>query len=120
MTFDDFDDDQDDTDEPPIPGNSEARRRQLRRLRQERRRKMQYEQVVAASQTPPAQPSLDALIAELTRISLGTGVMPSMATFDVARPGNWATADKQMERLHLTWAALARVAGLKERQYAKR
>lgn len=57
-------------------------------------------------------PTLQELIAEVQRQAMG-GVMPTIAAFDMARPGNWATAAAHLTRFNLTWIDLAKEAGLK-------
>lgn len=107
----DEDFDLDDDDVEPKPKQTDARRAQLDRPKQERKRKTGYEQVVTGKRGN-VLPTLKDVVAELQRLSLGTGVMPTIATFDAARPGNWATAWAHMQRLGVSWEQLADEAGL--------
>lgn len=111
---DDFDDDFDDAPKPKR-GMTDARRRQLDDLKQQRRRKVEYERKASAGKNGNVLPTLDELITEVQRLSMGTGIMPTLATFDAARPGNWATAGAHMHRLEMTWEQLAKEAELRPR-----
>ena len=104
-------------DEPPKPKDTmtNARRQQLDKLKHQRRRKMDYELPASAGRKGNVLPTLEDVVAELQRLSMGTGIMPTMATFDAARPGNWATAGAHMQRLHLSWDGLAEAAELRAR-----
>lgn len=64
-------------------------------------------------------PTLDEVCAELVRQSVGTGVMPSINTFDAARPANWIKAWGIVRRLNMSWNELADVAGLKPRPHGR-
>jgi len=108
---DDLDDDFDDTRKPK-KGMTDARRAQLDSLK--RKRKMGYEQATSAGRKGNTLPTLQVVIAELKRLAMGTEVMPSIATFDAARPGNWATAGAHMQRLGLSWEGLAEAAGVED------
>jgi hypothetical protein len=114
---DDFDDDLDDDDEAPKPKGTmtNARRQQLDNLKHQRRRKVEYERKASPGKNGNVLPTLDELIAEVQRLSMGTGIMPTLATFDAARPGNWATAGAHLHRLDMTWEQLAQTAELRPR-----
>jgi len=106
-----------DDDGPPTHKTSDARRAQVAELRrQQRHRKVEYERKADAGRYGNVLPTLDDIIAELRRLSSGTGVMPTIATFDAARPGNWATAGAHMQRLNMSWIDLANEAELRPRQ----
>lgn len=64
-------------------------------------------------------PTLEEICAELVRQSVGTGVMPSVNTFDTSRPATWLKAWGLVRRLDMSWNELADVAGLKPRPHGR-
>lgn len=62
-------------------------------------------------------PTFEELIAELQRQSVGTGIMPSQATFNTAKPATWPMATSLCQRFDVSWETLAKAADLKPRQH---
>lgn len=56
-------------------------------------------------------PAADDMVALVREIAMA-GVMPTMASFDLSKPGNWAAATSQLQRLGITWEDLRKQAGL--------
>jgi hypothetical protein len=106
----------DELDAAPAHKTSDARRARVAEARrQQRRGKFEYERKASAGGNGNVVPSMNEVIAEVQRLSMGTGIMPSIATFDAARPCTWEPAAAQLLRLGISWGELAQLAGLRPR-----
>lgn len=108
---DDLEDD-DEMDDDNADDTKPKRKRPYSR-RGSRRRLMGYEQAqpLSPGRRGKVLPTLDDLIAEVRDQAMG-GVMPTQATFNDAKPDNWATATAHLTRLGISWDELAELAGL--------
>ena len=63
-------------------------------------------------------PTLDEMVAEVKRQAMG-GTMPTMSAFNDARPGNWASAGAQVQRLGVSWDELRQLAELQPNRVSR-
>lgn len=94
------------------PNMTPARLEQLERLKEERR----AANAERNGGRPKSEfPTYDEFAAEIRRQAVGTRDMPSMGTFNAAKPARWASAESLVQRFNTTWNQVATELGLTPR-----